>query len=104
MEFEVRFDENDHEHEHEERIVEVFSISESGEETFFEKLEEYEKDGSVYWICQEVFLDERLERIVDRGEFQVFKLISREEEYLEILDPDEAEVIFEDWKKSLEDQ
>ncbi len=99
MEFRVELP-GEEEHEHDEVVVDVFSIVEDGKEVFFEKLAEYEG----YWICQEVFLDESLERIVDRGNARIFKLILHDgEEFLEYTEDEEARGVFERWKESVEE-
>ncbi len=66
-------DEHEHDHDHEERTVEVFSIETEDGEVFFEKLEEIKNKGKIFWICQEVFLDEDREEIVERGDYVVFE-------------------------------
>ena len=86
--------------------MEVFSVlNDDGEEDFFKKLDEITLDGVKYWVCQEVFLDENLERIVDEGDIHVFKEIEHEGEiYLEYVDDyDLAKKVFDIWEESLDD-
>ncbi len=105
MEFNVHLP-HEHEHEHEEVEVEVFSIlNDEGREDFYKKVGEVELEGQKYWVCQEVFLDENLERIVDEGDIHVFKEIENEGEvYLEYVDDyDLAKKVFDIWEEELDE-
>jgi len=74
---------NHENHNHEEELEEsVFSLKdENGEEQFFALLDEYEKNGKKYWICEEVK--------VENG--QIVENTSSEEFYITLFAAEEDE-------------
>ncbi|WP_184619027.1 DUF1292 domain-containing protein [Thermosipho japonicus] len=61
-----------HEHEHEHEHLEAFTLyDEEGNEHNFILLAEIENEGSDYWACEEIFVEN--EEITDFGELYIFK-------------------------------
>jgi len=90
------------EHEHYEEIFSLFD--QDGNEVFFHKLGEVEDEGKVYWVCEEVFLNETKDMIEDLGEVYVFKADETPEGImLEGVERDVAVRVFEKWKQSIPD-
>ncbi len=105
--FHVHVNGEEHDHEHELVEVEIFSIlDDDGNEIFYKEVGTIEHDGKTYKVCQEVFLDDKQELIVDEGEIHIFEEIKEgEDTYLdEVLDYDLAKKIFDIWEKMIEEE
>ena len=97
----------EHDHEHELVEVEVFSIpDDTGNEVFYKEVGSIEQEGKIYKVCQEVFLDENQQIIVDEGEIHIFEEMKEGEDiYLEeVLDYDLAKRIFDIWEEIIKDE
>jgi uncharacterized protein YrzB (UPF0473 family) len=96
--------EHEHEHEHEHK-TEVFSlIDQDGNEVFFHKLGEVEDEGNLFWVCEEVFLNDARDMIEDLGEVYIFKAEETPEGVmLEGVEYATAQKVFEKWQNSIPD-
>ncbi len=106
IDFHIRFPEEDN-HEHEMVEIEVFSImDDDGTERFYKELGRISFEGNEYLLCNEVVLDEAMEKIVDeKDEVHVFRIVREgDEEFLEYVeDYEEAKRVFEIWQESAEE-
>ena len=99
MEFDVKFR---NEESGEEHYLEVFGIHDDENEVFFDKLGEFIHEGRVYWICQEIFLDEERSKVVGRGDFRVLEMVEIDgDEYLNYVDDGVEREILEIWEESV---
>lgn len=61
----------EHEHEHQHEHVDAFTLmDEDGNEHHFVRLGEVENRGKLYWVCEEIFVEN--EEIVDFGDTYIF--------------------------------
>ncbi|HOK87877.1 MAG TPA: DUF1292 domain-containing protein [Fervidobacterium sp.] len=93
--------EHEHEQDHEEDHVDAFTlVDEEGNEHNFVLLGEVENKGKIYWVCEEIFVED--EEISDFGDTFLFSK-SEDQEGNVFLDSIESEDEFNEVVKVWED-